>query len=391
MIEDKGIPLPAGMGLEEWLKNHDDSRFPLYSGEKAERPYPERYEEYKKALGPVHDNVEKGAMAAGAKEWMEKSIKIIEDVKNDVERARMLDELTQSDPVVHLNNHGRGHVQKVIEKVSEMLHFFDRGHLTPYEGFFLLCAIQTHDVGNVFGREGHELQCKKILSDKGKPFIPDSFERKVIEKLALVHGGVCENDRDTIRHLSAPKKVLHDRNIRKRLLAALLRFGDELADDTTRADSEGLERGTILEGSRIYHQYSAALHTVKIERNEETGRVELVLSFELGSSLASKYFKKLGQDKLLLDEIYDRTLKMERERRYCMRYLRPSFSLDCIRVEVVIQNDLNAYESDTIRYTLEENGYPNDPVSGSIKQHEPGIRTGTEELEFMKKEWGIDI
>lgn len=389
-MEDKGVPLCDGQGLEEWLKDRDDCCFPPYSQEKAERPYRERYEEYKKALGPVHDSVERGAMAEGAKKWMEKSIQIISEIRDEAEKARMLSELTQSDPIVHLNNHGRGHVQKVIEKVSEMLHFFERGDLTPYEGFFLLCAIQTHDIGNVFGRDNHTTQCKQILEEKGKQFIPDGFERKIIEKLALVHGGLCEGDRDTIRHLSTPKRTLHDRDIRKRLLAALLRFGDELADDTTRADSEGIEQGIILEGSLIYHQYSASLHTVKIGRNSETERVELDLSFELSSSLASTFFKKFGESKLLLDEIYDRTLKMERERRYCMRYLRPCFSLDCIRVEIVIQNDKNAYLSDTIRYTLEENGYPNDPMSGSIKQYEQGIRTGAEELEFMKNEWGID-
>ncbi len=389
-MEDVGIPLGSGQELEEWFKEHGDGCFPPYSSKKAERPYPERYEEYKNALGPVHDIVEKGAMAKGAQEWVEKSIEIIAEVEDEDEKERMLCELTQSDPIVHLNNHGRGHVQKVIEKVSEMLHFFERGHLTPYEGFFLLCAIQTHDVGNVFGREDHAAQCKKILEDKGKPFIPDGFERKVIEKIALVHGGNFEDDRDTIRHLKAPKRMLHDRGIRKRLLAALLRFGDELADDTTRADSEGLGQDTILEGSLIYHQYSAALHTVKIERNSETERVELKLSFQVGSSVASTLFKKFGEPKLLLDEIYDRTLKMERERRYCMRYLRPCFSLDCIRVEIVIQNDKDAYLSDTITYALEENGYPNDPASGSIKRYETGIRTGAEELEFMKKEWGIE-
>jgi hypothetical protein len=133
------------------------------------------------------------------------------------------------------------------------------------------------------------------------------------------------------------------------------------------------------------------LHTVKIKKNAENDRVELNLSYDFDSEIAKKQFTKFGDDKYLLDEIYDRTLKMERERRYCMRYLRPHLSLDSIRVIIVIQNSRNAYQCDTIRYTLEENGYPSDPSSGSIKQlvqNEPHLRTGKDEVEYMKREWG---
>ena len=78
---------------------------------------------------------------------------------------------------------------------------------------------------------------------------------------------------------------------------------------------------------------------------------------------------------------------MERERRYCMRFLRPCFSLDSIRVEINIQDVANAYNSDKLQYILEENGYPSDPISGGIKNFVEDIRTGEEEIEFLKK-WG---
>lgn len=389
-MEDNGIQLKENTMLDEWLKEHNKDRFPPFDPDEGQKPYPERYDEFQKALLPIHNAVEKGAMAAGALDWVKKTQTIAYEI-NDDQRIRLFEELQESDPIVHLNNHGKGHVDKVIQKVSEMLHLFDRGYLTPYEGFFLLCAIQLHDTGNVFGREAHERECKRILDEKGKPFIPDGFERKVIEKLALVHGGACNGDRDTIHHLSQ-KKTLYERNLRKTLLAALLRFGDELADDHTRADIDGLEQNIILEGSRIYHRYSEALHTVKLERNKENESVELFLCYEFDSTIATQIFKKFDCDKYLLDEIYDRTLKMESERRYCMRYLRPCFSLDRIKVEIVIQNadPLKAHLCDTIRYTLEENGYPDGPVSGSIKKYEPEVRTGKEELKYMKDEWGIN-
>lgn len=386
-MEEKHIKLADGQNLEQWLKVQESPLFPPYSVDRGEKPYPERYEEVKKAFLPVHNSVVQGAMAAGAIKWMEESSAIISKLDSK-ERKKAFYKLTQSDPIVHLNNHGLGHVDKVVDRVSEMLHFFDRNHLTPYEGFLLLCAIQAHDIGNVFGRENHERRCKEILEDKAKLFIPDKIERKVIEKLALVHGGAIEDDRDTIGFLTESKQ-LNDRTVRKKLLAALLRFGDELADDSTRADRDGLEKDTIIEGSRIYHQYSQALHTVKIERATETERIQLKLSYEFDSDLATQQLIKNGKKKYLLDEIYDRTLKMERERRYCMRFLRPCFSLDAIRVEIVIQHAKNPFKRDRIEYTLEENGYPAYPSSGRLKDFLSEVRSGEEERRHLIKDWGV--
>ena len=384
-MTDNGIQLTAPQKLDDFLAQQEANLFPSFDSDHGQKPYPDRYAEFAAALLSIHNNVEKGAMVAGALEWMANTRRIAEE--NDADkRAILLQELQDADPIVHLNNHGKGHVDKVIQKVSELLHFFDRGHLTPYEGFFLRCAIQLHDAGNVYGRDNHESEAARILEEKGKPFIPCAIERKVIEKVALVHGGAYEGDRDTIRHLSS-KKQLYDRVIRKSLLAALLRFSDELADDHSRADLDGLERNTIVPGGVIYHRYSQALHTVKIGRNSTTDAVELSLCYEFDSQIASQQYNKGNTSVFLLDEIYDRTLKMERERRYCMRYLRPCLSLDRIKVEIVIQDLQNPFNNDRLTYTLEDNGYPSTPASGRIKEFGSELRTGEEEVAYMKNEW----
>jgi hypothetical protein len=372
--EHNGVPLEKGTSLEKWLERQNDMQFPKYSSQKAEKPYPQRYQEYKSALLPIHNSVEKSAMAAEIVAWQKETATSGSAIK--------------SDPLVYLNNHGPGHVEMVIDKVSELLQNFKEGHLSPYEGFFLLCAIQTHDIGNVFGRKNHETHCKRILEEKGKPFIPDTFERRVIEKLALVHSGACGDDLDTIQHLPLVKK-LNYHNLRKRLLAALLRFGDELADDSSRADREALEQDRIPESSLIYHRYSEALHTVKIGKDSETRRNQIYLVYEFNSDIAMHQFNKNGNQRYLLDEIYDRTLKMERERRYCMRFLRPCLTLDAIRVEITISNLKNPYEYDPITYTLEENGYPIEPSSGKIKEIKSDIRSGKEEMEYLQSKWSL--
>ncbi len=376
--------------LEDWLKKHTPDCYPRCYPEKGEMTYPDRYSNIKRALLPIHDEVEIGAMSAGATKWMKELIEVIKTIENPSERDRKLKQLSDSDPIVYLNNHGHAHVDKVIERISEILPFFENGHLDPYEGFLLLCAIQIHDIGIVFGRDGHERRCREILEKECKPFIKDNLERRVIEELALVHGGAFNGDPNTIGCL-VPQRALNNKNIRNRLLAALLRFGDELADDSSRANRVGLEHGTIQEGSLIYHHYSQSLHTVRLDRENITGKIQLELYYEFDTNIATMKFKKNGIEKYLLDEIYDRTLKMERERRYCMRFLTPCFSLDKIKVEIIIQsaNQKDPFKNDKIQYTLEECGYPIYPGTGRIKDFSADLRNGEEEMKHIKKEWGL--
>jgi hypothetical protein len=79
---------------------------------------------------------------------------------------------------------------------------------------------------------------------------------------------------------------------------------------------------------------------------------------------------------------------MERERRYCMRFLRPDVYVDQIEVEVVIQHEINLFQRRQITYTLKERGYPSEPASGRIKDFKEGILSGEEQKDNLLKEWG---
>ncbi len=379
-----------GKNLEEWLKEQEPTAFPPFSTERGEKPYPQRYEDLKLALAPIHNNVEKGAMAASISTFIRKVQEELARLSesNDKLSQQQLDTIFESDPIVYLNNHGLGHVDKVIEKVSEILRFFKYDNLSPYEVFILLCAIQLHDVGNIFGREEHEKRIKEILDTECISFIPDSFERKVIERIALVHGGKVFGDKDTISKLE-PVTILYDYSLRERLLATLLRFGDELADDSSRADRKGIIQGIIPEESQIYHYYSQALHTVSISENSDSKILQLNLAYDFESNIACKQFKKINVYKYLLDEIYDRTLKIEQERLYCMRFLRPYFSLESIKIEIIIQYSTNSLKRHKIQYTLEESGYPPIQSCGNIKHIFPHLINGKEVLELLIKEGDV--
>jgi hypothetical protein len=366
--------------LEEHLARKRRESFPSYDHTRGESSYPDRYGRIKAELKPFHSAVEKGALLKSAQEW-QKSVE--RQAKKDLSGAALRAELAnlkRGESLIYLNNHGEGHVDCVIRRASELLLKADC-QLTPYECYLLLCAIQFHDVGNVFGREGHEEKCKEIIESTCKQIIKDATERDTIIRIAMVHGGCHSNDKDTIRWLR-PSKKLFNHDVREQLLAAILRFADELADDSSRVPRAEIGIGIVPADSSIYHEYSRALHSVVVQPHS------IELGFQFLSPLVIKRFPKAGEKRYLLDEIYDRTLKMERERRYCMRYMRPYISIDQVSAEIVIQSERNAIDQDRITYTLEEKGYPSEP-SYDIKQFGTHLRSGKEEMEYLVPRWKL--
>ena len=138
------------------------------------------------------------------------------------------------------------------------------------------------------------------------------------------------------------------------MLAAILRFADELADERSRAAGFLLQLSKIHPTSEVYHKYAHSLHSVMVDA--QGGTVDL--HFDMPLADACKTFGKGNQQVYLLDEIYERTMKAHRERTYCMRFLRPQISIERIDVEIkVYGNDYNK-ELAKIPYRLEESGYP---------------------------------
>lgn len=384
-MEPKRFPLTNGT-LEDWLRKRTKNSFPDFNEDMGELPFPKRYKRIKEVLLPYHKAIEKEELLQSLKKWESKFQNINklegEDYKKELKKFH------DSNPFHYLNNHGVGHVRKVIERASEIFKLFPKCKLNAYEGYLLLCAIQFHDIGNIFGREEHEKKINEIMEQKCKQILRDRFERDLIVKIAMVHGGLINDDRDTIKNLNEKPRSLYGHPFRERLLAAILRFSDELADDSSRCDKEGLENNTLPPESIIYHKYSESLPSVTLGVDSENRKHCVRLEFDFDGSDAFKTFKKNGKDIYLLDEIYNRTVKMERERRYCMRFLRPEISIEQIRVEIWVQNPRNKFQRDEIKYTLEEMGYPDEP--SSIKSFPLALKTGKEEMIYLKKQWGYE-
>ena len=281
-----------------------------------------------------------------------------------------------------LTDHGPDHIRMVIRRASKLLPStqsvgngdkMELQCLEPYEVFLLLTAIHFHDVGNWYGRDGHEKRITKVMEKVPSFQKLDRFEQGAIASIATCHGGKIEGDLDTIGHLPARMKS-GDITYRPRLIAAILRLADELADERSRAHRFGLQNPDEFKNCLIYHKYAFSLATVDIEQADQ----QLDLRFQLSQADASATYPlwskelKRTEEVYLLDYIYQRTLKTYREMTYCSQYMR---DLSCRYNQVAVQiaglcEAVDFEPVKTISYRIGEIGYPDDN-HGTLKSLAP--------------------
>lgn len=237
----------------------------------------------------------------------------------------------------YLTDHGPDHIKMLIKRISSFISIdsSDPEYLNPFEILILLLAAHVHDVGNIFGRTDHHLNAQVIIEHLGAGVANQNrIIWEYVYQIASAHkGSVIQNLYREDSFLSCP--------FRPQLLAAILKFADELSEDASRADRYSVCRGLVEDKkpeAEIYHQYALCLTSLDPDLKSRV----IKYSFQLDEDLALKTFPKRINDATvenvyLLDEIYLRTLKAHYERLYCMRFMRPSINFDLIKVSIRIK------------------------------------------------------
>ena len=286
-----------------------------------------------------------------------------------------------------LTDHGPEHIKTVIKRASDILNASPNASLSAYEKYILLAAIHVHDLGLYFGRDVHEMNAEKVMEELGPILGVEMPEKRTIFDIAQAHGGKVGSDKDKLGRVAITSDTLGE-DVRSRFLAALLRFADEIADDRTRASRYMMKLGKIPSSSEVFHKYAYALQSVKV--TAQTVR----LQFDLSVPDLQVKFGKGDQRVYLLDEIYARTMKMHRERMYCMRFLRRDINIDRVDVLIRVYNEGFSLlkERATIAYSLEESGYPDERnptifvLCPSLNRHKYGSPlTGRKFKTFLAK------
>lgn len=254
-----------------------------------------------------------------------------------------------------LTNHGKKHVDDVIRHIERLLHN-DFSQLNLHETFVLLLATLLHDVGNISGRAEHEKKISSIINQCDEYKRLDTTVKVTTISVAQAHGGrTKDGDKDTLsqvqRDMGLGGEVVHTRSI-----AALLRFADELADNSERANDDMERQGRIPEMNLIYHKYSRSLQPVIMEG------VSLKFHYSITVNLALSKFKKEEngevREKYLYDEILDRLRKASCEMAYCVRHSGGLFHYDDIIVTIDICSNEESEVVKAIPMRFRTAGYP---------------------------------
>ncbi len=202
--------------------------------------------------------------------------------------------------------------------------------LNSMELFILLCSIRVHDIGLIVNRENHStnvLYTISMLNIEIKPHI-----KQLIAEISGAHTGEDNNgSKDKIFNLPKDKNV-NSTPIRPQMLAAIVRFSDELEEGTNRTNNTMIIFDKVKTTNIIFHKYSLSLSDLSINTEEQ----RIILTFYVLETETEIYTKPNKDKVTLLEEIYNRLQKLEQERKYFHRFLCNSLSIEKIECYITI-------------------------------------------------------
>lgn len=264
-------------------------------------------------------------------------------------------------------DHGPEHVKAVIRTMGKLLKANDSdtiNSINPYECFLVLCAALIHDAGNVYSRDAHERRAGAILKHMSGAIFTDNIERSIIAKIARAHGGRVHGSKDTLGQGDLPvEERFLSIHIRPKMLAALLRFADEISEDKSRAISIPGHH-LVTRRSALYHAYARAISSTDYDISSRTVSIKYVVE---KPTLENEYLDMDESQKYLVDEIFLRLHKMNLERSYCMRYMYEICRVNTIRASLDIVEE-DEYDElvmlETSGFEFNDFGYPTEqPIS----------------------------
>lgn len=266
-------------------------------------------------------------------------------------------------------DHSGEHFDEVVKYAGRLIGIDgeeENSFLTPYEVYLLLMGIRLHDVGNIFGRAGHEKMALDVYKNSTAIVSRDKFETQVIAKIAQCHGGERpDGNKDTISQLKELDHLGQNVGFRPRMVAALVRFSDEICEHRGRISQHLIDSGKIPEQNLLFHLYAAAIKASIVKRREKSVTIEYVLHKK---HLEKPYlFKSDPQNpefKYLLDEVLDRLAKLNRERVYCNQFLDPPLQITRVKASIaIVDGDDDENQLDECIIEIKPEGYPQEDIS----------------------------
>jgi hypothetical protein len=251
---------------------------------------------------------------------------------------KFVDQLANANDGEFYTIHGPSHINTILKRTYQLLTGEnDCLLITGYEAFLLVVAIYAHDSAMIYGREDHQINLQKVITDiAGKDELTlNREERRKVAIIARAHTKDKQNNRDTITSL-ASSEVVGGKTIRTQYLAAILRMADQLSDDRSRSAVGRVDVAGIPEHARVYHYFLSAIDSIVFDKSQSLTTIQ----FRLEHQDIKRTFGKKSE--YLWDFLVDEMMKWFREFFYCSRFTRPYFELRSLLFNVVVYNDGSA-------------------------------------------------
>jgi len=189
------------------------------------------------------------------------------------------------------------------------------------------------------------------------------FEQNMIFKIAEAHQGkTIAGTSDTLGSLFTVTDI-QGIPIRPALLAALLRFFDEISEDSSRGAAYLSKEGELPKESKIYHAYALCIESVSYEN------CAIKIIYYLPKDMLKNKFDLYHGGKVdshyMFDWICSRLTKVNSERIYCGKFLWGFLKIEKILASVILVDD-NLEEDKTISIQCIDSIDPGSTSKGSI-------------------------
>jgi hypothetical protein len=274
----------------------------------------------------------------------------------------------------YINDHTRGHLERVLAhleailvrnfpKPSSMVEDIPFGRLLTWaDMLILLNALAWHDIGNVYGREGHAQKVHDLFNTVSG-LLYDSHLSQYIKQVAEAHSG--PNAIERVIPSSHAVGSYEGEDIHLHFLAGALRFADELDEDHRRCNpTQWDDLKLVHQDSQRFWYFSSVNSSIQIKSiaGEHSFNHEVEIVSHVPASDFDRTFKTPEGSVRALTEYFRRICKMEHERKYCDPYLRSAYYHPGIAATRVFlrthEHEKPPASGDTFEIVLDSNHLP---------------------------------
>lgn len=244
------------------------------------------------------------------------------------------------------NDHGPHHIRRVAEYLDKLV-ATELSSFSETEIYLLLCAVLLHDQGMLQGRKGHARASQGMVHNQQYDNVLTQFEKEFVGHLVAVHSS-REKIEAEFRGISE-EETIAGQSVRPRHLAALLRLADELDEDHRRSNTRVFQKMSLEPESEIYWMMNRGVQSITPIPDQESIRITVQYTRDRD---INQLYPLDGNQVNVLTALYQKIQKINREREYCMKFIKraPRFS----RIELTLREQ--GGESETVSLDDLEHG-----------------------------------